>query len=105
MKAAYQLWSSHVCGKHSNIKKNLFFIIEKQQLPQTKCFSFLCLLDLFSDVLSIICMKFISALLLLRKEKIVKLILFVQVQKLSNFSTYLPSCNLWCIAIVLYMHV
>ena len=51
-------------------------------------------------------MKFISAILLLQKQKIVKLILFAQVQKLSEFSSYLPlSCNLWCIATVLYMYV
>ena len=59
-------------------KKNLL-IIERQQLPRTKCFSFLCLLGRFSDVLWIIYMKFISAILLLRKEEIVKLVLFVQV--------------------------
>ena len=49
----------------------------------------------------------ISAMLLLQKEEIVKLILFAQVQKLSGFSSsYLPlSCNLWRIATVLYMHV
>ena len=51
-------------------------------------------------------MKFISAMLLLQKEKIVKLILFAQVQKLSEFSSYLPlSSNLWRIATVLYMYV
>ena len=49
-------------------------------------------------------MKFISAMLLLQKEEIVKLILFAQVRKLSEFSSYLPlSCNLWRIATVLYM--
>ena len=69
------------------LKKNLLLIIERQQLPRTKCFSFLCLLGRFSDVLWIIYMKFISAILLLRKEEIVKLILFVQVQKWSKFST------------------
>ena len=51
-------------------------------------------------------MKFIPAILLLQKEEIVKLILFAQVQKFSEFSSYLPlSCNLWCIAAVLYMYV
>ena len=51
-------------------------------------------------------MKFISAMLLLQKEEIVKLILFAQVRKLSEFSSYLPlSCNLWRIATVLYMYV
>ena len=51
-------------------------------------------------------MKFISAILLLQKQKIVKLILFAQVQKLSEFSSYLPlSSNLWRIATVLYMYV
>ena len=51
-------------------------------------------------------MKFTSAMLLLQKEEIVKLILFAQVRKLSEFSSYLPlSCNLWRIATVLYMYV
>ena len=51
-------------------------------------------------------MNFISATFLLQKEEIVKLILFAQVQKLPEFSSYLPSCcNLWCIATILYMYV
>ena len=84
-------------------EKKLILIIERQQFSRTKCYSFLCLLGFF---LQIICMKFISAMLLLQKEEIVKLVLFAQLQKLSECSSYLPlSCNLWRIATVLYMYV